>query len=47
MPDYDLKKITVETWVATCQACGKPFRSDIEQKAKDKVESHIRDKHET
>ena len=45
--EYKLKKITTETYVAACKACGKQFASDVKQKAIDKAKDHYRDKHET
>ncbi len=45
MQNYTINKITLETYVATCGVCKKPFRSDDKEKAIRKVESHIRDKH--
>lgn len=46
MKRYNLSQITNETWAATCNECGKPFRSDDKLKAISKVTSHISDAHE-
>jgi transcription elongation factor Elf1 len=43
--EYSLIKVTTETYIATCTMCGKPFRSDVETKAIQKVTSHYTDKH--
>lgn len=45
MSGYTVDKITIETYVAICDICKKPFRSDDKRKAIHKVESHIKDKH--
>jgi NMD protein affecting ribosome stability and mRNA decay len=42
---YTVKKITTETYVATCKVCKKEFRSDVESKAVSKIQHHIIDKH--
>lgn len=44
--EYKLKKITTETYVAACKACGKQFVSDVKQKTIDKVKNHYKDRHE-
>ena len=45
MSDYDLQSVTTETWTATCNLCGRPFRSDVKAKAIARVKEHLRDKH--
>jgi hypothetical protein len=45
MPErlYSLAPITSETWEASCNKCGKPFRSDVKEKAIKKVLDHVKD----
>lgn len=43
--EYKLRSVTSETWMTTCNTCGKPFRSDVKEKAIKKVKDHIRDSH--
>jgi hypothetical protein len=43
--EYSLNKATTETYIATCTVCGRPFRSDVAEKAIQKVTNHYRDKH--
>jgi uncharacterized Zn finger protein len=43
---YDLQKVTTETYVATCKKCGRVFRSDVKSKAVQRVTRHYIDKHQ-
>lgn len=40
---YRLREVVEGTWEAACKSCGRPFRSDVQAKAIQKVLDHVRD----